>query len=165
MTRNTPAGATVSPPGFSIAIAALKSTVIPSFDQNQKQRQERAVPYATANLPKSRPAFTASKRANTDPTHRAFTEISAMRRPGIFALTTGAHGPTMVAAHPVQSVMPGKTLIKNIATDKLCSFVCPFSAFDFVQRAGRAPDVVDAVVGRRERAGAYSFHLALSMLL
>ena len=48
-----------------------------NLDQNRKQRQQLAVPYTTANLPKSHGAFTASERANADPAHRMLSEIGA----------------------------------------------------------------------------------------
>jgi hypothetical protein len=61
--------------------------------QRPKQRKKRAVPYATADLPPSHSAFTASERANADPAHRTFSEIPAMRIPSVAALAIGANSP------------------------------------------------------------------------
>jgi len=54
------------------------------------------VPNTTESTPKSRSAFIVPEKANADPAHRTFTEISAMRKPGITALTVGASGPLVV---------------------------------------------------------------------
>ena len=54
------------------------------------------IPNTTESTPKSRSAFIASEEANADPAHRTFTEISAMRKPGIAALTIGTSGPLAI---------------------------------------------------------------------
>ena len=63
-------------------------------NQRPKQGQKRAVPYATADLPPSHPAFTASEQTNADPAHRSFFEIPAMRITGIAAPAIRAIAPS-----------------------------------------------------------------------
>lgn len=82
--------------------------------QRPKQRKKRAVPYATADLPPSHSAFTASERANADPAHRTFSEIPAMRIPSVAALAIGANSP-LIGDHRGGNVSHVKTLIKRVA--------------------------------------------------